>query len=677
MSQTIETAAAGGTPRRLFVYNGGFLTQRRIRRVLELSGYDIRLGKPGPQDMVGVWGQSPTSPRGEAVAAHTQTPILRVEDAFLRSVLPGRDGEPPIGLHLDTRGVHFDPAQPSDLEVLLATAELDDTVLLNRARAAIDRLQKSHLSKYSAFLAGAEVPEPGYVLVIDQTESDASVTASRANRNTFREMLFVAREEHPRARILIKSHPETMQGHRKGHFRPEDLGPNMAFLDTPVSPWRLMEGAVGVYAVSSQLGFEAILAGHRPVLFGQPFYAGWGLSDDRIPLVRRGRKLTAAQLFAAAMILYPTWYDPYRDRLCQLEDAIATLEAETRAWRGDHMGWVATGMRLWKRAPIQRVFGQHEKVVFAEPEAAVALADKTGRRIMVWAGKTNEALDAAGVVRVEDGFLRSRGLGADLVPPLSLVCDDLGIYYDPTRESRLEQHIIAACKLSAPERARAEALIGKLLSLGLSKYNLGGEMPPDLPKGRRILVPGQVEDDASIRLGTGDISTNRGLLTAARSANPAAIILYKPHPDVEAGLRPGAVPDADQIADVVLTATDPVKALDAVEEVWTMTSAIGFEALLRQKKVTCLGQPFYAGWGLTEDRGMPLLRREALPDVVALTYATLIAYPRYFDPVTNRPCSVEVVVERLAKGQIPHPGRVNRALAKVQGLFASRASLWR
>ena len=169
MSQTIETAAAGETSRRLFVYNGGLLTQRRIRRVLELSGYDIRLGKPGPQDMVGVWGQSPTSPRGEAVAAHTQTPILRVEDAFLRSVLPGRDGEPPIGLHLDTRGVHFDPAQPSDLEVLLATAELDNTVLLNRARAAIDRLQKSHLSKYSAFLAGAEVPEPGYVLVIDQT----------------------------------------------------------------------------------------------------------------------------------------------------------------------------------------------------------------------------------------------------------------------------------------------------------------------------------------------------------------------------------------------------------------------------------------------------------------------------------------------------------------------------
>ena len=46
----------------------------------------------------------------------------------------------------------------------------------------------------------------------------------------------------------------------------------------------LMEGAVAVYTVSSQLGFEAILAGHRPQVFGQPFYAGWGLSEDRNPV---------------------------------------------------------------------------------------------------------------------------------------------------------------------------------------------------------------------------------------------------------------------------------------------------------------------------------------------------------------------------------------------------------
>ncbi len=83
-------AAAGETLRRLFAYNGGFLTQTRVRRILALSGYDIRLGKPGNGDMVGVWGQSPTSWRGIAVSTRTAAPVLRVEDAFLRSVLPGR-----------------------------------------------------------------------------------------------------------------------------------------------------------------------------------------------------------------------------------------------------------------------------------------------------------------------------------------------------------------------------------------------------------------------------------------------------------------------------------------------------------------------------------------------------------------------------------------------------------
>ncbi len=666
--------------RRLYVFNGGFLTQGRVRRILDLAGFDIRVGKPGASDLIGVWGQSPTAPRGEAVAARTDTPVVRVEDAFLRSVRPGREGEPPLGLLIDEGGVHFDPATISDLERLLAGHPLDETGLLDRARAAIARLKRAHLSKYNAFDPAAPVPEPGYVLVIDQTAGDASVTASKADRNRFREMLYYARDEHPGARILIKTHPETAHGHRKGHFGAEDLDDRMTLYADAVSPWCLLDGAVAVYVVSSQLGFEAILAGHKPVVFGQPFYIGWGLTDDRMPLDRRQRRLTAPQLFAAAMILYPRWHDPYRDRPCEFEDAMSMLEAEVRAWREDHRGWVGCGIRLWKRRPFQRVFGGARPVSYIDPpERAVAKAEATDRRLMVWAGKTTPALDAAGAVRVEDGFLRSRGLGAELIPPLSLVTDDLGIYYDPTRESRLDRLIAEAEDLPDDARTRAERLVRRLTSEGLSKYNLGGaDLPPNLPPGRRILVPGQVEDDASIEKGaTGAVRTNRALLEAARAANPAAVILYKPHPDVEAGLRDGAVPDAGDIADAVLDRTDPMAALAAVDEVWTITSLLGFEALLRDKRVTCLGAPFYAGWGLTEDRAPPVPHRAARPDLLGLVHAALIAYPRYFDPVTGRPCPVEVVVDRLAAGDLPRPGPGNRLLSKLQGVFASYASLWR
>lgn len=658
----------------LYVYNGGFLTQGRVRRILDLAGFDIRLGAPREGDLVGVWGQSPTAPRGEAVAERRDASVVRVEDAFLRSIGLGRDGHPPIGLNIDRRGVHFDPGAPSDLETLLTEAPLDDTALLNRAKAGIAALKAAHLSKYNGFDPSLEVPAPGYVLVIDQTRKDASVRASGADSNTFREMLFYAMTEHPGTRIVIKTHPETAASHRQGYFSPEDATRQISLCDGPLSPWALLEGAIAVYTVSSQLGFEAILAGHRPVVFGQPFYMGWGLTDDRTPLQRRQRKLTRAQLFAAAMILYPTWYDPFHDRLCSFEEAAATLDAQARAWRDDYRGWVAADMRLWKRRPLQKVFGDPKKVVFAKAKRARAKAEATGRRVMQWAS-TSDGSDA---VLVEDGFLRSRGLGAELIAPLSLVLDDIGIYYDATRPSRLETLINASGKLDDGARLRAEALIDRIIDADLSKYNLPDQsVLTDLPKGRRLLVPGQVEDDASIRLGTQGFATNRHLLQAVREANPAAIIAYKPHPDVEAGLREGDVPDAAGIADVILDKTDPIAAIRAVDEVWTMTSLIGFEALLRGKRVTCLGSPFYAHWGLTDDRALPIPRREARVDLAGLVHAALITYPRYFDPNTGLACPVEVIVDRLEHNDLPKPGRMNRSLAKLQGLFASHAYLWR
>ena len=652
-------------------FNAGFAYQRRIRRILDLAGYRLVPGRAGPDAPVAVWGRSPYAARGEAAAARRGAPLLRIEDAFLRSIRPGRAGGPPLGLVIDGTGVHFDAAAPSDLETLLATHPLDDTVLMNRARAGIARLREAHLSKYNAFDPATPCPAPGYVLVIDQTRGDASIRHGGAGPDTFREMLVQAQTDHPGAPVLIKTHPETQAGHRRGHFGPADATGRVRLFSDPVSPWSLLDGAVGVYTVSSQLGFESIFAGHRPQVFGQPFYAGWNLTEDRhpSPLPRRGRRLSAAQLFAAAMILYPRWYDPYTDRLCTLEETIATLEAHAREWREDRNGWNAHGMRLWKRAPLQRFFGRHRRVTFT--------AGRTkGRRAMVWAGRASDAPDDA--VRIEDGFLRSRGLGAELVPPLSLVCDDLGIYYDPARPSRLEHLIAARSSLRPDQRDRAEALTARLLRDGLSKYNLGHAVP-DLPGGHRILVPGQVEDDASIRLGAGDIATNRALLERVRAENPEATILYKPHPDVEAGLRTGKVaPEAlESLADAVLRHADPAALLTAVDEVWTMTSLMGFEALLRGVPVTTTGAPFYAGWGLSRDLGRVPARRNARPTLAGLVHAALIDYPRYRDPVTGLPCPAELAAERLATGPIPHPGRANRLLSKVQGAFASYAALWR
>ena len=684
---TPQNQAAGDHPRRLFYYNAGFLHQSRLRRILALAGYDLRLGLPKAGDGVVVWGRSPYAARGEAVAARHGVPVVRIEDAFLRSLRPGRMKEPPLGLMIDPVGVHFDSAVPSQLEGILARHSLDDSNLLARARDGLARLLALDLSKYNLHLSEAPVPEPGYVLVVDQTRGDASIAHAGATATTFREMLTAARVEYPQARIVIKTHPETALGLRAGHFSATDVTDRVSLLSDPVSPWRLLEGAQAVYTVSSQLGFEAILAGHRPQVFGQPFYAGWGLSTDHNPVARRRRSLTKVQLFAAAMILAPVWYDAHRDRLCSFEEAVDQLEATVRAHREDRAGHVACGMRLWKRGRLQAVFGGEMPLIFQDnPAKAVEAARRSGRGLLIWAGKEPAGLPGdLPIRRVEDGFLRSRGLGAELVPPMSLVTDDLGIYYDPSRPSRLEQLI--QMPLPPAARLRTERLVQALLAARLSKYNLTAAVLPDLPDGPRILVPGQVEDDASVRLGAGDIRTNLDLLRAAREIYPSAHLIYKPHPDVEAGLRPGAVTAADvqALGATITPHSDPIALIEACDGVVTMTSLLGFEALLRGKPVTCLGAPFYAGWGLTRDAGpIPQRRLRAAdghplprPDLMQLAHAALIAYPRYHDPVTHSPCPPEVVVDRLANGTDAPTGLGLRMLSKLQGRFATLARFWR
>ena len=680
--------AAGPIPKRLFTFSGGFLTQKRLRRILQLSGHRICLGRPGAKDAVVVWGQSPTARRGEVIANRLGLPLVRVEDAFVRSLRPGRLGDPPLGLLIDPVGVHYDASMPSLLEQTLMSADLQNSNLLSRASEGIARLRHLDLSKYNLHDQTLSLPEPGYVLVIDQTQGDASLRASGADHTTFHDMLTRAKASHPGTRIVVKAHPETTLGLRPGHFGQQQVKGNVSVLTAAVSPHKLLEGAIGVYTVSSQLGFEAILSGHIPHVFGTPFYAGWGLTHDEAAFPRRTKTLTATQLFAAAMILAPIYYDPCRDRLCTFEEVLDQLEAETRAYREDRLGYVAFGMRAWKRGHLQAFYGREKPLRFARSaQKAVQVAEETGRGLLIWAGKESAVFaNSARIMRVEDAFLRSRGLGANLIPPLGLVSDDLGIYYDPTRPSKLETLI--AGPLPPGGAARIERLLKCLRIGGTTKYNFGNPTLPDLPAGHRILVPGQVEDDASILKGAAEIRTNLALLQATRAANPNAILIYKPHPDVEAGLRPGAIADAALIglADVVLRNADPAACIDQCDEVWTMTSTLGFEALIRGKPVTCLGAPFYAGWGLTDDLGPIPERRLALAtaarqngpvDLIRLAHAALIAYPRYYDFATKRPCPPEVALDRLINGPRPRAGLANRGLAKLQGSLASFAYLWR
>jgi len=539
-----------------------------------------------------------------------------------------------------------------ELSTVLRDAPLDDAALLNRARDAMDWLVKLELCKFPAAQEKVSHPNAPYVLVIDQ----ADPVLARAD---FQEMLVFAQTEHLNSHVVILPC-------ENGVAQPDMASERITLADPNSNPWVLFASATAVYTHSSGLGFDAIFAGHRPRVFGQPWYGGLDLTHDEAPDPHQHRRLTRAQAFAATMLITPNWQNRHGTP-CAFEDILAHLEATGRARREDANGYVASRILRWKRPFLRQYFGSNGVHFTDEPERIAAHLAQ-GRKHLAWGADPKAAL------RLEDGFLRSRGLGAALVRPVSLILDNQGLYFDPTRPSRLETLISARTDLSASAAHRIERFLTRLKALNLSKYNVGTGAPA-LPEGHRILVAGQVEDDASVSLGAGEICTNRALLLAARTAHPSAVIVYKPHPDVEAGLRRGKVADADAIADVVAQSADPLSLIEACDEVWTMTSLIGFEALLRGTPVTCTGAPFYAGWGLTRDLGNTPARRAARPSLNALAHAVLIDYPRYFDPKTGAAIAPEEALEFLAKAPQGRSRLVQAMLAKLRQLRAATLGL--
>ena len=260
------------------------------------------------------------------------------------------------------------------------------------------------------------------------------------------------------------------------------------------------------------------------------------------------------------------------------------------------------------------------------------------------------------------------------MPPLSIVVDRKGVHFDATQPSDLED-LLQNGSFDDEIVNRAGDLRELIVASGVSKYGSGSaQLSRRVADRRHVLVPGQVEDDRAVLGGGGPVTSNLDLLKRARGEAPDAYIIYKPHPDVEAGHRVGRITESEclKVADEVVR-DQPISALiDLVDEIHVNTSLAGFEALLRSKPVTTHGVPFYAGWGLTRDLGPVPERRTARRSLDELVAAVLLLYPRYLDPVTGLPCPPEVLVQRIAEGAAAQQGGAVVQLRRLQGRWKKR-----
>jgi len=612
-------------------------------------------------DWVMAWGRKPSALKAINEARNAGKPVLTLEDGFVRSVGLGAD-EPPLSLIVDDVGVYYDSSQPSRLEQMIALPISDaDSQRAFRLKAL---WKQQRISKYND--ARIEIPNlpEDCVLVADQTCGDASLQGAVAE--DFRAMLEAALERYPLSTIVLKVHPDVVAGRKSGHFDLVALAsnPRIRVLAQNTHPAELLPRMRAAFVMTSQLGFDALLWDVPVHTWGMPFYAGWGLTTDRLPPPSRRQPATLDQLIHASLIRYPRYLCPERGELCAPEELINWLGLQRR-----HRSMLPTAVQMlgfsrWKE-PLADLFFKGTTIRFVKPEQPLT----QDLPVVSWGCKHDDQLKShpLPINRVEDGFLRSVGLGAGKARPLSWVVDDLGIYYDATRPSRLE-HILTHEEFEPQVLARAKTLRIAICAAGLTKYNLPGSAWQRPAEAQQvILVAGQVEDDASIRFGSNSISSNLQLLRAVRENNPEAWILYKPHPEVLAGTRSRGNDEAQTVhwCDEVIGNTPLQQLLEVVDEVHVLTSQTGFEALLRGVPVTTYGQPFYAGWGLTRDMDMQAhvqARRSRQLSLDELVSGTLLLYPTYVSLITNRFTTPEQTLYELQNWHAltPQPGAPSR-----------------
>ncbi|KAA0913762.1 capsular polysaccharide biosynthesis protein [Psychrobacter sp. ANT_WB68] len=614
-----------------------------------------------------------------------------------------------------------------------------------RAQQLMARLCDQKLSKYNTVMDcpsldelinkennhAARTPLKSHVLLIDQVTGDASIKGAGANKRQFKRMLKSACRNHPNAYIWIKAHPAA----KLGYLTALKLPKNVRVLTQVLNPIVLLEQVSDVYTVSSHMGFEALMLGKTVHCFGVNWYSGWGLTDDSgapkglLKTVQQRRQKLATKwlktrkkstspwfphslgnktaatletLFYSAYIDYSHYVDPATKQACEIDTAIEWLMTN-RHWQSQLAGaltvyefsrWKLPFVKAFLDFPRTTLFIKpkprlknllhpaHFRVNYQQPLLVWGLAKRQHVQKKLQDKLFKQHSEMPAVYCMEDGFIRSNGLGATLLAPLSVVIDEQGIYYDATQPSDLETLLRNCEALSSEQSLRVQKLKDKLLTQRVSKYNVGADnrchlwMHEAKLSGKpRILIVGQVEDDLSVQYCGSNIKKNSDLIERVRQDNPDAYLIYKPHPDVEAGLRAGKV-DANCLKQVNAVAYDTAMpdCLECVDAVHTISSLTGFEALLRGLEVICYGLPFYAGWSLTTDidaqlspKSEYLMRRKrgAALSLEQLIYCTLIRYPLYRLPDGYGLAQVEQVIDYLYP---PTDKDINDPYVKLQKL---------
>lgn len=319
------------------------------------------------------WGYRPTTAKARKYAQNHEIPFYALEDGFIKTAGYDIAHANIYSLILDKGGIYYDANSDSDLKNCLINSSWFTEELKSRAQRLREYIVKYKISKYNITNTKAQFdkamdleaddaelnttnydelfenisltpnssntlqnlqPAKDSVLLIDQTFGDCSISCGLASEQSFCDMLETALLSHKPSNIYVKVHPNVYAGNKKGYFKISDLkklGVNI--IDWQINTIELAQLFKDVYTVTSGFGFEALLCGANVTVFGCPFYAGWGLTNDKLPgtsLERAQRcmkKVDIDLLTAAVFFKYSIFVDPKTGKRSTPEAAIASIVA--------------------------------------------------------------------------------------------------------------------------------------------------------------------------------------------------------------------------------------------------------------------------------------------------------------------------------------------------------------
>ncbi|HHX4698311.1 TPA: hypothetical protein ACQ744_001918 [Escherichia coli] len=312
------------------LYLGRLLNTNRL---LSTHDKNISLSKLASIDIFCQWGITPNSIKDNQrrKAKQLGRPIFILEDGFIRSVKIGLSDTPGLSVIIDDTTAYYDATKQSRLERLLQSGPDLNHEQKIRARKAINKIVSNRVSKYNDSInIHLPIGRDGVdkILLIDQRYGDQSVPSALADDKSFESMLANAISNNPDADIIIKQHPDAIKGGKSSYFNNglieqyRQIYPNIYTVTIDINPYAMFEYVKEVYVVSSGVGFEALMAGKKVHCFGMPYYAGWGLTEDKLSLERRTRKRSLEDIFYFAYIECSRYYNPDEEQVVEVENIV-------------------------------------------------------------------------------------------------------------------------------------------------------------------------------------------------------------------------------------------------------------------------------------------------------------------------------------------------------------------